>query len=229
MDRLRKVVIVADVDKTLTVESMEEPILDDFNVPSGEYWDKVKENDRESPDTFTLNYVTPLIEDERIELERSYLQELGGRLELFDGVEDFFSRMHEWGAEHDIEFSFYLVSTGLEDVADNLPFSDEMDGIYGTRLDYDADDVPTMVEYALEPVDKPEYLECIAEMEGVEMKDVIYLGDGVTDRYAFDRVSEGGGLGICVISDKERDLGDVQVKADYDTDVPEYIQSYLLG
>ncbi|MDP7078546.1 MAG: hypothetical protein QF415_01555 [Candidatus Undinarchaeales archaeon] len=221
--------IVADVDKTLTVESMEGPILNDFGVPSSEYWTKVKKNDKESPDTFTQNYVNPLLEDERIELDRGYLAELGGRLDLYDGVESFFSRMREWGAEHDIEFSFYLVSTGLKDVADNLSFADEMDGIYGTRLNYSTNDTPTGIAYALEPTLKPEFLDRIADEEHVDMKDVIYLGDGVTDRYAFDRVSEGDGLGICVISDKERDLGDVQVKADYSTDVPEYIQGYLLG
>lgn len=240
---MRKVVIVCDIDKTLASETMEDPIISDAGIDPSVYWTMVKENDNASRREdgsiahMARNYIQPMIDLEEINLSADYLESLGPRLELFEGADSFFPKLREWGKEHNIEFKYYLCSTGFQETAEALPFAKEMDGIYGTQLAYGSDGIATDIAYALDPEEKPEVVKQIENIENIETSQIIYLGDGITDAYVFEHVSENGGHSICVYPqdrpDKKekfdnQDFGDVRLEANYSDVIPQYIQNYVL-
>lgn len=215
-----KIVVIFDIDKTITEKSMEEYIISDFDIDRDEYWRKVKENDANGV-PFTEAYLMPLLENAI--LTQPYLESVGKRIDYYRGAEDFFSGIKDMGKERNLDISIYLLSTGLYDIASSMSIADDVDGIYATELQYNEDGVVSGIKKTVEPDEKPGYIQKIAEENNIEISRVIYFGDGKTDLPAFKYVSSHGGLSVCV---GDKDYGDVQVPPDYKWDIPRVILSY---
>lgn len=223
----KNVVVIVDIDKTLLSHNMQDPILDDFEVDKNVYWEKVSRNDMESPKTFTENYVDALFECVDQGLSKDYLASIGERCEYYPGGRDFMSKLRERGKEKGINFDFYVVSTGIKTIIENLPNYDDFKQVFASELEYKNGGVEGGVKFAMEPYKKTKYFDKIAEIEGVKPENMIYIGDGLTDNYVFDHMADKGGHSICVYDKKQQPMGDVQLEADYVKTIPDHIMDYV--
>ena len=65
-----------------------------------------------------LAYMFKMVNEERgrIVLTKKSLQEYGSKVKLFDGVEEWFGRIREYGSEHGVIVEHYIISSGLKEM-----------------------------------------------------------------------------------------------------------------
>ena len=172
---------------------------------------------------------TPITED--------LLAELGRETNFFDGVAEMFDRVRSRAEDAcpGVEVEFYLISSGIIEIARATPIADEFDALWGCAFHFDDDGEvaflkrvvthPEKVRYLLhlskdgstEPDVEPAgvYREVEHGKRHVPLDQVIFLGDGASDMPAFRLMNEEGGVGIGIFlsddPDEWRGQGEVQV------------------
>lgn len=127
----------------------------------------------------------------------------------------------------------YVVTAGLEDYVKRTPINKYLETVLGTTMKKDYYQIESLVT----DKEKPKLIEKILSLEESVDKNIIYIGDGFTDRYAFRYVHELGGKTIYLSNNKETDENYLALKKigiidecfspDYseNTDLYQYIQN----
>lgn len=122
------------------------------------------------------------------------------KVELNDGVIEYFKDLcsTKTGIKH------YVVTSGFEEYIRDTKINPYLDGVYGSTFTvkngvYDTLEVLMDEEYKIEAIKN------IVEINNADIKDVIYFGDGLTDKDAFKYVHDNGGKSIFVRKNKEND------------------------
>ncbi len=89
----------------------------------------------------------------------------------------------------------FIVTSGLEEYVRNTEIGTLVNGIYGVTY-HRKGDIFTTVDRLVTDEEKPKIIEKI--IENNKNKKVIYVGDGLTDKYAFEFVHSLGGICIYV-------------------------------
>ena len=107
------------------------------------------------------------------------------------GVLSYFEEMQEKnsGIKH------FIVTSGLEEYVCNTEVCNLVDGIYGVTYHREGD-IFTTIDRLVTDEEKPKIIEKI--IENNKDKKVVYIGDGLTDKYAFEFVHSLGGICIYV-------------------------------
>lgn len=151
-------------------------------------------------------------------------------VELNDGVVEYFNDLcfDNTGIKH------YVVTSGFEEYIRDTKICKYLDGVYGSTFTvknglYDELEVLMNEEF------KVDTIKAIEELNGVTTKDIIYVGDGLTDRYAFKYVHDNGGIAILVSNTKndvynlfkEQNIINECFSLDYkkDSDIYNYIKN----
>lgn len=163
-------------------------------------------------------------------LDNAKLSELGQKIELYPGVEDLFRRLKATGAE--IYIASAGIRTMIKDipfVIDTVTevygseFADYKLDDSGVRIPYvPTKDKPNAIQSVIRvvlPTDKIRILQEISkgclqgnfdgsvgirqEERRIPFKRMIYVGDGVSDIFAFDTVRNGGGYAVGVYNPDE--------------------------
>lgn len=121
------------------------------------------------------------------------------KVEFNKGVLDYFQDLQtkNTGIKH------YIVTSGFKEYVSNTKIALFVNGIYGAVYRKE-NDVYTEIEELVSDGMKPEIIKKI--LRDSNSKNVIYIGDGMTDRYAFEYVHTIGGTSLYVGStDKDLD------------------------
>lgn len=121
------------------------------------------------------------------------------KVEFNKGVLDYFQDLQtkNTGIKH------YIVTSGFKEYVSNTKIAPFVNGIYGAVYRKE-NDVYTEIEELVSDGMKPEIIKKI--LRDSNSKNVIYIGDGMTDRYAFEYVHTIGGTSLYVGStDKDLD------------------------
>lgn len=149
------------------------------------------------------------------------LAQLGGKIAFFDGVPDMFERLRNCAAEliSDIEVEFYLLSSGILEIARGTPIVGQFNRMWGCEFSFTEDGEvafikrivshPEKVRYMLqlskgmnqegkvgEPVDV--YREVPEDELHIPLDQIIYVGDGSSDMPVFELLNEHHGIAIGV-------------------------------
>jgi 2-hydroxy-3-keto-5-methylthiopentenyl-1-phosphate phosphatase len=173
-------------------------------------------------------YVTQILTDIRLgvfpELTNEDLKQFGSKIELAPGLPAFFSRMKKkW--ENQCDIKFYIISVGFEEMIKGSAIAEHVDGIYGTKLvsrlhKLGKIDKPILdgVANIMTPFSKTKSIieiakggkENIDKLMGSEeyeldYRNIITIGDGLSDVSQFAYLTNKGSLSICVykIEDKQ--------------------------
>lgn len=122
---------------------------------------------------------------------------LGANNVVFNpGVESYFEEMQEKnsGIKH------YIVTSGFEEYVSNTKISPLVNGIYGV-IYHKQGDIFTAIDRLVSDEEKPNIIKMI--VKGNKNKKLIYVGDGLTDKYAFKFVHSLDGICIYVGSTKQ--------------------------
>ncbi len=139
-----------DFDKTLSPGYMQAPIFEHYKVDAKTFWKEVeqlpevyKKNglDLISTDTLYLNHILTYARAGVFKgLNNSRLRELGAKIELYNGLPQFFEEIksfvsrHAHWQPHDIQVEHYIVSTGLRQMILGSEIAPYVDGVWGCEF-----------------------------------------------------------------------------------------------
>ena len=90
----------------------------------------------------------------------------------------------------------YVITSGYKDYVLKTPVAKYLDGVEGTE--FKDDDKDGKIDKILTDEDKVTCIKQICAKENVSYSDVIYIGDGLTDKDAFAFIHQNGGKAIFV-------------------------------
>jgi hypothetical protein len=139
-----------DFDKTLSPGYMQAPIFELYKVDPKKFWKEVNELpayykkdglDLISTDTLYLNHILTYTREGTFKgLNNARLRKLGGKIELYEGLPDFFDQIKQFAAtnpeygQHEIQMEHYIVSTGLRQMILGSKIAPFVDGVWGCEF-----------------------------------------------------------------------------------------------
>lgn len=223
------VAICYDFDSTLSTHEMQYWLAPKLGISIGDFWakqDKLKGVD------FVLSYLWLTLDECRqrgVKVTREFLQSCGRDIEFYSGVKTWFKRLNEYALSKDIVLEHYIISTGNTEMIEGTPIFKEFKKIYGSEFIYSKDGEAFWPKFVINGTTKTQYLFRInkgisgndfmeakvnerVEKKRVKFRNMIYIGDGITDIPSMTLVKEKGGIAIAVYNEKKKDIGDLLVR-----------------
>ncbi len=119
------------------------------------------------------------------------------KVQLNKGVTDYFRSFQssKTGVKH------YIVTSGIKDYINETPIREFVNDVYGVTFKQE-NGIYGNIDILLTDEKKVEIIQKI-QSENNETDKVIYFGDGLTDRYAFEYVHNIGGKNVFIASNKK--------------------------
>ncbi len=216
------VALMYDFDKTLCTKDMQEyAYIPDINMTPTEFWKEVNDlTNKEQMDNI-LAYMYKMVEKAKQKekvITRTKLNELGTKVEYFDGVEDWFERINKYGEEIGVRVEHYIVSSGLKEIIEGTSIAKYFKKIYACEFMYDYKDDIIWPKLAINYTAKTQFLfrinKGVLDIDSlsaerlnnftpenerrVPFRNMIYIGDGLTDVPCMKLVNSNGGKSIAV-------------------------------
>ncbi|MEG0169332.1 HAD family hydrolase [Anaerorhabdus sp.] len=201
---MKNKIIIYDFDGTLTPYSVPKiDLMDKIGCTFEQYEAKMKEwliahPGKDIFDSYYMTFLNVLSEYGYPLTDETFA--MGGNLTNFNpGVLEYFEDTKDL-AQH------YLVSSGFQVPLEHSAVSKYFTKIYGTIFSYDANHVATGIAYAMNDkrkVDKIQEICAMNHLDDLNLENVVYIGDGLTDAYAMSFVKEHGGTPIFVYQPHE--------------------------
>lgn len=157
------------------------------------------------------------------------------RIRFNNGVEEYFKTFAstKTGIKH------YIVTSGIKDYVDETKIRKFVNGVYGVTFKY-KNEVMENIDVLITDKKKVDIIKSI-QNENNETGQIIYFGDGMTDKFAFEYVHSIGGKNVFVISN-EKSIANFKIlnsngiidecfEADFrnDSKISKYIQTQILN
>ena len=151
-----------------------------------------------------------------ISVKRDSFVKFGEQVELFKGVQEWFSLINKAGKDIGLIIEHYINSSGLKEMIKGTPIAKEFKNIYACSFIYDKDGVATWPAVAVDYTTKTQFIfkinkgikevsdnkkinEYVPEEERpIPFKRMIYFRDGETDIPCMKMVKANGGYSIAV-------------------------------
>ena len=196
-------IVIYDFDGTLTPYSLPQySILKNCGYDEVKFMDRV-EQEQEKTDLYTAYwkcYKNILLEN-NIEISKENICFEADKVKLNNGVLDYFNKFRS----SNTCIKHYIVTSGVEDYVKATPIGKLVDGIYGTTIDKNNVNI-------LSDIDKVDIIKMIQQNNQIA-NDIIYFGDGLTDKLAFQYVHKIGGINVFVKSN-EKSISNYKKMAD---------------
>ena len=233
------VALIYDFDKTLSPRDMEEyTFMPGINVEPDEFWGKCAEFSRrhEMDGILTYMYLMQHMAQGTMNLTRDTLRELGQGVAFFPGVEGWFQRVRDIGADIGVDVEHYIISSGLKEIIEGSRIGHEFKAIFAASFCYDEDGRPIWPSAAVNYTTKTQYLFRINKgildvtndkdlnaftpeyMRRVPFSNMIYIADGLTDVPCMKMTRQKGGFSIAVHPPGKTEVADdmlLQNRADF--------------
>lgn len=123
------VAFMYDFDRTLCTKDMQEySFIPELGVDAPSFWKevaKVAENEKMDRIISYMYYMIKSAKAEGLPIRRKDFVELGKDVQLFAGVDTWFSRMNELGASLGLEIEHYIISSGLTEIIEGTAIHSE--------------------------------------------------------------------------------------------------------
>ena len=225
MNNRPTVALIYDFDGTLSPGNMQEyDFIPAVGKSNKEFWHEANSLAEEQDADGILTYMAKMIQEAKatnLSLRREAFQESGRRIQLYEGVKEWFSRINAYGAERGLNVVHYVNSSGLTEIIEGTEIAHEFRKIYACKFLYDVDGIAYWPGVAVNYTNKTQFIFKINKgVESVydsrlvnryiEEKDrpvpfsnMIYVGDGTTDIPCMRLVKNFGGHSIAVYNPKD--------------------------
>ena len=209
-----------DFDKTLSPTDMQaQGYIQSVGYDVNEFWKKTNEIAAKNEMDGNLAYMYVMMEEARGRLlfTRETLQEYGGKVELFPGVETWFDRVNTYGKEMGITVEHYIISSGLKEMIEGTGIAKNgvFKKIYASSFYYDDRGLAIWPAQVINFTNKTQFLFRISkgvldinddgvneyfkpEDIRVPFRNIVYIGDSDTDIPCMKLVNTNGGHSIGV-------------------------------
>ena len=220
-----KVALIYDFDETLSTTYMQDYILipalgdkPDHFWKTANQWSKDHCADQI---TGTMYYIQQSAKEKGIKLTKQFLCDTAKNITYFDGVEQWFERINEYGAKHGLQIEHYIISSGMEEIISGTSIRKHFKDVFGCSYVYDEDGIPIWPARIVNYSTKTQYIAKINkglsktedravneympdDQRRIPYKRMIYFGDGMTDIPSMKIVKEKGGNAIAVYRPKSK-------------------------
>lgn len=220
------VALVYDFDGTLSPRNMQEfGFIQAIGKDIDEFWAKNNELSENNDASGILCYMYMMIKEatyNSVLLTRESFREFGAKVELFDGVKEWFALINAYGEKCGLAIKHYINSSGLKEMIEGTSIAQEFENIYACSFLYDVNGVAYWPAVAVDYTAKTQFLFKInkgiqsvsdthkineytpEEERPVPFKRMIYFGDGATDIPSMKMVKEHGGHSIAVYGEESK-------------------------
>ena len=217
-----KIGILYDFDKTLCTTDMQEyKFIKNLDMTADEFWNEAAKTTNTHEVERILSYMFVMIRECKkrgIRLTEEYLNECGKNVVLFDGVATWFDRINAFGEQLGVEIEHYIISSGTYEIIQGSPIAKYFKRIYACRYMYDENGEAIWPALAINYTLKTQYIYRISKgildvtddynlnrlqdesLRRIAYRNMIYLGDGMTDIPCMKMLKEKGGKSIALYS-----------------------------
>lgn len=221
----KNIAIMYDFDKTLSPKDMQEyGFIPKLGLSPSEFWsmaDKLAEDEQMDRILAYMYLMISQAKKKGLSISRESFQELGNEVELYPGVLDWFDRVNEYGKSLGFNVEHYILSSGLEEIIEGTPIYDKFKGVYASEFHYNKNKNADWPLRAINYTTKTQYLfriskgvfnlvddynlnsEISEDDRFTPYKNMIYIGDGITDVPCMKIIKEKGGHAIAIYKDKD--------------------------
>ncbi|MGH0051987.1 MAG: HAD family hydrolase [Sphaerochaetaceae bacterium] len=214
------IAIMYDFDKTLTTKDMQEyTFIPKLGMSAEAFWRKSNSLAKDQGMDRILAYMKLMLDESKRHeqsIRRSDFVSLGANLEFFPGVLSWFSDVNSLGEQLGLDIQHFIISSGLREIIEGSAIGNKFKRIYACEYFYDENGVATWPKLSVNYTAKTQFLFRInkgvldvhedqelnaytAESErSVPFRNMIYIGDGLTDVPCMKLVKQNGGKSIAV-------------------------------
>ena len=220
------VAICYDFDNTLSTKDMQSfSFIPNLKMTASEFWGQANNFSKEHKMDGILSFTKFMIDDSKkagIKLTKEYLNSLGKDVEFFDGVTTWFERINKYAESIGIELEHYIISSGNREIIEGTKIFKEFKEVYGCEFLYDENGEACWLKNIVNYTQKTQYLFRICKgaydmadevtvnqrikKHHVEFRNMIYIGDGLTDVPCLTLIKEKGGTSISIYKPETKDI-----------------------
>ena len=217
----KTIALVYDFDGTLSPRPMQEyTFLPKIGEDPEAFWAESNRIAREQGADPLITYMHLMYKKAKargVRIDRSDLVDLGGKVELFPGVEEWFRAVTDYVAlkseSQGVTLRHYLVSSGLTEIVEGTSIYPNFHRVFASEYWFDAYDLP-YPKRVITDTGKTQYLfrinkgvedlgesinEHMPEAERpIPFSNMVYFGDGDTDVPSFAVIRKNGGHAVAV-------------------------------
>lgn len=221
------IAIMYDFDRTLCTKDMQEyTFIPSLDESAESFWfktDEIAKKEKMDPVLTYMYLMLRLSRDKHKRITRDVFQAAGKDIKLFPGVEGWFDRINKFGGEQGVKIEHYIISSGLREIIEGNRIAGRFKEIYACEFHYDENGTADWPKTAVNYTNKTQYLFrinkgmlnlgddsnvnlYIPENERrVPFRNMIYIGDGMTDVPCMKLVSLNEGKAIAVYQGNKKD------------------------
>ncbi len=227
-EKMPVVAMMYDFDKTLSTKDMQEySFIPKLGLTAQEFWAQSNALAKEQKMDRILSYMYMMVrmsKDKHQPIRREDFVALGKKIQLYPGVEDWFAHINAFGLEQGVRVEHYLISSGLKEIVEGCSIFDQFKEVYASEFLYDENGVAVWPKLAVNYTAKTQFLFRINkgvldisndldlnrsipdELRPVPFRNMIYIGDGLTDVPCMKLVKLNRGQSLAVYK-KEKATG----------------------
>ena len=220
------IALMYDFDKTLCTTDMQAyTFIPNLGMSADAFWKKASDLAEEKKMDRILAYMYLMLDEAHIHrkpIRRNDFVVLGKDLELYPGVRDWFCRINKFGKEQGVTIKHYIISSGLREIIEGSCIFKEFDDVFAGEFLYDENGVACWPKNVVNYTTKTQFLFRInkgvldisndddlnrftkEEDRPVPFRNMIYIGDGLTDVPCMKLVKVNGGCSIAVYQQNKR-------------------------
>lgn len=214
------VALMYDFDKTLCSEDMQNySFIPSLDMTPEQFWTETSVFGEKQNMEKILAYMYMMVtksEEKGITLTKKYLRSLGTSIKFYKGVLTWFKRINDFGASLGLDVEHYIISSGIKDIIEGSEIAPEFKKIYACEYVYDKSGAAIWPKLAINYTMKTQFVfriskgvdrindddtvnEKMSEQDRrVLYRNMIYLGDGITDIPCMRLVKDKQGKSIAV-------------------------------
>lgn len=221
----KNIAILYDFDKTLSPKDMQEyGFIPKLGLSPSEFWsmaDKLAESEHMDRILAYMYLMISQAKKKGLSISRESFLELGKEVELYPGVFEWFDHINEFGKSLGFNIEHYILSSGLQEIIEGTPIYDKFNGVYASEFHYNKSNNADWPLRAINYTTKTQYVfriskgvfnvvddynlnaEIAEDDRFTPYKNMIYIGDGITDVPCMKIIKEKGGHAIAIYKDKD--------------------------
>lgn len=213
------IAICYDFDKTLSPRDMQEyGFISKLGISPEQFWNEVSECVEKYQADRATGYMFYMIEKYKncnMELTKKDLEECGKLINLYNGVETWFKRINDFAKKNGLIIEHYIISSGNKEILSSTKIAKEFTQIYASSYIWDKNDHAIWPALAINYTNKTQFLYRInkgitsitddsvnknmpQETRRIPFKQIIYIGDGLSDVPCMRLTLKSGGYAIGV-------------------------------
>ena len=218
------IALIYDFDKTLCTKDMQEyTFIPNLGIDPKDFWEEVDrialENDMDKI-LACLYMMVKKSEEQGHALTREDFNNCGKSIEFFKGVEDWFTRINDYGKSIGVTIEHYIISSGNKEIIEATPISKYFKEIFASEFLY-INGKAVWPAMSVNYTTKTQFLsrinkgvldisddvtlnnKMLAEDRRISNKNMIYIGDGITDIPSMRMTNTNGGYSIAVYQENK--------------------------